>query len=790
MKKWVLLGIGILLLSGTIAGAQPKVNAVEIFNKPGAVSARDLYKMAYEAFQAGDLTGARLLALRVFFDGHRSSNLLDLLGAIEVKADRALLGGVWLRKALSLAPDDSTAKKMLARLPPQPRPIPMESTKLADHFAAISRKLPPLLARLTNARLHADSILSELERGQFYKALALAEEYEKRYPGPDGQALTALCAVFLGRTRDASGILEHALPKAPTNATLLFVKAMLTDTHPDTSSPSRAKSLFDQDQWAEAEKVADSLTQTQPRSAEGLLVKARIAFEQLQIASAAALLEAVGKRDPDNPVMELLRAEMYLLTQKTAQAGDQFQRAFKRGYHLPSINLRAGRVAVQNDNLEEGRTILAECENYLPFLDRDAYSLFVRLAIDLGNLPLARKVMDEWQARFSPKSELAYCEALYFIRSGDGNKSLEWARKAFELNPNRLPLLLEVGANPIFDGDPLLRENIEKRIKKAGPLTAAPPPPPAKRAKPAVALPANPNAPAPTPPAAPTGTDDSAKAPAPPEAPAVAGSMIATGERFSLRADNDVLPPTQEIIKKGIEPALDKVEAFLGRRAPGTVSFHAKSDIRRFFWVAQGDLKNGSVAISGMFGEPGSLRIALEAIRQDMQPEYEARFLEVFPAQNLIEETFAAVLFQLIKNLSKTVPQALWLHKGLGQIAGNDPDILRDRLSFTQSMIAEGRLTLLTPDKVNAILLEPATGADLLNATTHAYLMTAFLIKKGATFREGINKAVQLLELLAAGKSMAAGLKQVYAISEAEFESGWKEAGYMSLTQGIPYEFF
>ncbi|HNV68486.1 MAG TPA: tetratricopeptide repeat protein, partial [Candidatus Ozemobacteraceae bacterium] len=378
----VSVGLFFLLLAGVTSGISQTLYSpavTDLFNRPGSSSPRDLYKMAHEHFTAGKLDDARLLAMRILLDGHRSQNLLDLLGTIEVKAGRPLLAGEWLRKAISLNLEDNVARKVLLRLPPPPRPIPMDQGKLEAHFAQISQKLPLLLERLNSPSLHFDSVLDEIARGQFYKALALAEEYEKKSPGANGTGLTALCALYLGRTRDALQLVEQGLKLDPYHSLLLFVKVLGTDTHPDTSAPNRARALFDQDQWDEALKACDQLTALFPRSGDGLLIKARIAYERRQYGQARSLADQASIRDPDHPGIDLLRSDIALAQNQREQAAQHIERAFRRGYHLPSVTLKAAMLALLSEQSDEAARVLDETEALQPFVDRDAYPLFVEL---------------------------------------------------------------------------------------------------------------------------------------------------------------------------------------------------------------------------------------------------------------------------------------------------------------------------------------------------------------------------------------------------------------------------
>ncbi|EKD81215.1 MAG: hypothetical protein ACD_39C01906G0002, partial [uncultured bacterium] len=73
---FLLIQAGVFAQTGGWSGPSPK----EAFDKPNLHTAKELYRMAREAMASGYLDEARLFALRLFFDGNRSQNLLNLLG--------------------------------------------------------------------------------------------------------------------------------------------------------------------------------------------------------------------------------------------------------------------------------------------------------------------------------------------------------------------------------------------------------------------------------------------------------------------------------------------------------------------------------------------------------------------------------------------------------------------------------------------------------------------------------------------------------------------------------------
>lgn len=103
--------------------------------------------------------------------------------------------------------------------------------------------------------------------------------------------------------------------------------------------------------------------------------------------------------------------------------------------------------------------------------------------------------------------------------------------------------------------------------------------------------------------------------------------------------------------------------------------------------------------------------------------------------------------------------------------------------------MASGAVKLLPVEGVNEALAPGFRDAvKLITARAQSYLMVAFLVKKGKNLSDGFARVVKLLQHLAAGQPFKNALKAAFGIPESEFESGWREAAFWSLKQGIPYE--
>lgn len=810
----LLLGISLSMvtLSGlspaAAAGQQEGLAAAEAaFLKKQTVVPRDLYKLAHEAFTAGRIDEARLYALRIFFDGFRSNNLLDLLGGIELKAGQPVLAGEWLRKSLCLNQEDPTARKLLARLPPVPRAIPVDPAALQDHFAQITSRLPQLLARLKTQKLHSDSVLDEIARGQFYKALALAEEYEKRYPGVDGTALTSLCALYLGRTKDSIQLYEQGLAKAPCHPLLLFIKAMSTDTNPETSATSRPRALYDLDRWKEAEKSADQLTQAFSRSAEGLLVRARIALDRMQPRNAQVFLDRAAQRDPDHPLLDLLRLDLALMTGEPEKGGDILKRAFRRGYNLPSVNLKAGLLAAANARPDEVKTIMDDAANSLPFLDRDAWFLYVQLAIITNRVQDARRALDLWAARLPRRSLACYMEALYCFKVSDVDKGLEWLKKGFAMNPDHVTVLNALTAIPALSRDPVLAQQIMTRLSAAeqaaqeNPALPQPDLPEADEGKP-TPLPPDPTQE--TPPAEGPASQEtpaaSSASPAPAATPAPAGAAAAimpefpmTGPsaasaRFSIKSAAGTAPSLPGIMMQTLEMTMNRLESRLG-------ALNAPLDVRLLPVSAMGSTvarffpDKNTLAISALYTDLGAVRSWIATEYPTADEESSMILSQALPGFELARELSRALLFRKAPKAFSPENRAIWLQEGISEILGGSDDVTKFLLQTVQARIASDEAQLVQLEKVDELLgNSSATVAARDTARAQAYLTTAFLVKKKPDFTQGIAAVLTLLEKLGNGTSLDAAIQEVFQMPRAQFESGWKESAFWSLRQGVPYE--
>ena len=120
----IIITVFIFLIDSFLVFAQensgPSDQAKEAYNKPNYLEPKELLERAKQCLADGKFDDARLYALRLYFDGNRNVNLINMLGLIEIQDGRPLLGAEWLRKASALGLNNKTAQRYLPRLPQKP----------------------------------------------------------------------------------------------------------------------------------------------------------------------------------------------------------------------------------------------------------------------------------------------------------------------------------------------------------------------------------------------------------------------------------------------------------------------------------------------------------------------------------------------------------------------------------------------------------------------------------------------------------------------------------------------
>jgi hypothetical protein len=260
------------------------------------------------------------------------------------------------------------------------------------------------------------------------------------------------------------------------------------------------------------------------------------------------------------------------------------------------------------------------------------------------------------------------------------------------------------------------------------------------------------------------------------------------GSPFQITAASDLDPSFSESLAQNLEMSVGRVEPFLGPLG-GPIQVQLVSASGRGSRVAEYDEKTDLLTVSALFFDQGTLQTMVEAEQpQLMEPDLNS--LSQWLPQHLIDrEISRIILLRRIPQAKERMADMLWMHFGLAEVVGGAESVLRHQLVSTQARIASGQVKLSGPAEVNKLLgLAHPTPAEVDTAMAQAYLMTAFLVKKGATMKDGINLFVQAMEAMAGGRTLDRALQDSFKTNEAAFDAGWKEAAFFSLKQGIPYE--
>jgi len=739
-------------------------SAREAFDKPNLHTPKELYRMAREAMASGFLEESRLFALRLFFDGNRSQNLLNLLGIIELQAEQPLLSAEWLRRASALSLTNKVAQRYLTRLPAKPRPIPVDQTKLADHFNEISEALPKIQERLANPKLHSGAIMKALERGQVYLALALSEEYEKKYPGSDGPALTALCAWYLGRNRDALNIVENNLKKEPYHPMLLFVKAMIEDSNPGSSSGSFFRALYDLDQWSRALSLVDQFSKANPSSPDAYITQARIFLDLNKVREAGQALQEAGLRDPGNPEIELLWVGHLLQRNEKDKAATRLARAFRRGYNMPSVSLTAALFALQNGRMNEVNVILNDAASSRPFTDPESYPVYITLMLLADRTADARNALDEWRGRVAERSMVCYLESFYCFKIGDNRQALTWLRKGFQMNPNRIGMLQFLAGFPAMADDPRLFAEINNRLAGASVtgFTEVPVP---------EALPA------------------AAAATAGNQVSSAQGSTEVSGDgKFQITLGSGIDPSARSVLGSELARMYERIASRIGTlTVPIFINFISAEGLGPT--IALYEPANTVVTVTSIYYDSDMIRNIILANFDELGDNEMGPLIEELPGHLLAGELTRLIIQILIPEAKTNRTATAWMQHGLAEVLAASPISQRYRLLIAQKSIESGLAKLVSGNMLNSIFSEGYTSPSVFEtATAQSYLMTCFLIKRTGSLERGCRDMMSLIEKVSKGTAFADAVNQIFKISEADFERSWKESAYWALKQGTPYE--
>ncbi len=742
---------------------EPSPQAREAYNKPNYLEPEELFDRAKQCLSDGKLEDARLYSLRLFFDGKRNVNLLNLLGMIEIEAERPLLASEWLRKSCALSLNNKIAQRYLSRLPQKPRPIPVDPAKLTDHFNEISENLPKLVDKLSNSKLHFEAVLKALERGHLYLAVALAEEYEKRYPKTgDGYGLSALCAWYLGRNADALKIIEDNLKNYPYNGLMLFVKAMINDFHPATFGGNYFRALYDYDQWEKALNLVEQYNKQNPNSAEAYIIEARILLDLYRTKEAGEALQEAGKRDPGNPEIEILWVNYLIQKNEKDKAARRIVNAFKRGYNLPLVNLTACIFALQDGKMEDVNLILDEATSCLPFSDPEAYSLYVSLVLTVGRKSDARKALDFWKPRSAEKSMYCYMEAYYSFRTNNIQEGIEWLNKAFKLNPYHIDILRFFIALPMLEKeDKTLYARINNKLSELSQGFIA------------MKVPEK-------------IINQSVDNNKPVSSFADAGAPIVYGN-FKFTLGEGIDSNGKDVLLDELNVMYNRIASKIGNiKEPVNIKLVSAENLGPM--IVSYDVKKDLITVTSNYYDSEMVSNIVRANLDALSEEEYSELIEQYPGHLLASALSRYLINHICVNAKNAESKNYWMQIGLSEILAGSKYTQRYRLLVANKSLESKAAALASSNMINNVFAENyTTPAMIETATAQSYLMTCFLVKKSG-LGKGCKKMIELISKVSDGSDFDTSLKDVFNQSFADFDKGWRDAAIWAIQQGSPYE--
>ncbi len=737
--------------------------AREAYDKPNYLEPQELFERAKQCLENGNLNDARLYSLRLYFDGNRSVNLLNMLGMIEVKADRLFLASEWFRKACAVTLTNKTAQRYLSRLPQKPRPIPVDPAKLTEHFTELAATFPGIVERLSNSKLHFEAVLKALERGQLYLALALAEEYKKRYPQTgDGYGLSAICTWYLGRNADALKTIEDNIKSDPHNSLLLFAKAMINDFHPATFGGTYFRALYDYDQWEKALNIVEQYNNQNPNSADGYITEARILLDLHKTKEAGDALQEAGKRDPGNPEIELLWVKYMIQKNDLEKAARRLVNAFKRGYNLPSVNLVACEFALQDGRMDEVNLILDEATNSLPFSDPEAYPKYISLTLEVGRKTDARKALDFWKSRSGEKSMYCYMEANYCFKTNNLREGIEWLSKGFKLNPNRIDILRFFVALPILEQeDKNLYARINNKLSQLSQGFIA-----MKVPEKIIKQPE--------------------KEPEIVQSPGSIGSSVVMGN-FKISLGDGIDARGRDMLLNELNGMYSRIASKIGSiKDPVNIRLISAENMGPM--IVKYDSKKDLITVTSNYYDTEMIRNIILANFDSFSEEELEKLVEEYPGHLLASALGKYLINHICQNAKNAESKNYWMQVGLSEILAGSKYTLRYRLFVANKSIEAKTANLASLNMINNIFTENyTTPAILETVTAQSYLMSCYLVKKSG-LGKGSKKMIEMITKISDGSDFDTCLKDIFNLNFSDFDKGWREAATWAMQQGSPYE--
>ncbi|RMF92216.1 MAG: hypothetical protein D6741_15180, partial [Planctomycetota bacterium] len=409
-----------------------------------------------------------------------------------------------------------------------------DAQALADRVLELRPDAPEiylLLAKTAAAQDKSDEVVSWLERGlaatdndpellwnlvrtfidqnKLDQAESrLAELTETDYPKPRIDFLQALLLCARGEWRQSAAILERIRPRFAEEPDILkqvdfylgfcygqlgnadqqmaaYQRAVDTDPMWAAARAGRAMALVGMGRINEALNEYRTLLNLGKMTPEMLLQMTRLMVLKNLNASAEmrdwrpveSLLSQLAERDPDNPSIPILRAEILVAQDQTDQAESLIQAAYEQHPDQVELPLALAALNARVGNFDKAREVLANLREK----QGDSVSLRLaeaRLLLQEGKEDAFKAKLDDFVAgaeQFSREDRLTLLSGLagLAIQVGEYAKARAWCSELAEAAPNNLRLQLLLFDLSVRAQDPgALAPVLDdiRRIEGEGPL--------------------------------------------------------------------------------------------------------------------------------------------------------------------------------------------------------------------------------------------------------------------------------------------------------------------------------
>ncbi|MEW6710863.1 MAG: hypothetical protein AB1403_13640, partial [Candidatus Riflebacteria bacterium] len=288
-------------------------------------------------------------------------------------------------------------------------------------------------------------------------------------------------------------------------------------------------------------------------------------------------------------------------------------------------------------------------------------------------------------------------------------------------------------------------------------------------------------------PASATKPENPVPAPANAAQPAAAGNQSGDG-MFQITLGPGIDPSARTMLGSELVKMYERIASRIGGiTVPIFINFVSAEGLGAT--IALYEPANTSVTVTSIYYDSEMIRSIIMSNFDAFGDEELGGLIEELPGHTLAKEV-TQLLIQIIVPGAKTNPEkTAWLQTGLAEILAGSKITQRYRLLIAQKSIDNKIAKLTSTNMLNSIFAEGYSSPSVLEtANAQAYLMAAYLAKKSGNLEKGCKDLMEMIKMISEGSDLAAALKKVYKLSEADFDKNWKESAYWAIKHGAPYE--